>query len=265
MEASENKFYEVTNSQSIAELLEILGTDCRITSKKIEIGSAHTTPDIFPETYTSGAISAELSLRRHRVFPGGEGWRIKHNRSRFYIITVDNSSDDYDEWRFVVKKYCTAGLIDADMTQEWIEIKPSTIPGAGRGVFAKRDLAANTILGYYRGEVVDERRRKDSSDKVMTLYKRPPWWPSGVKFYRGISLDGATGGNWLALINDYRGTGQPKNADFGQDGMFYTVIPIKKGQELFIDYGSGYWIGRAPFSKEALRQGHAQEDGVKSP
>jgi hypothetical protein len=254
-DTAENRFYEVTNSKSTTELVELLGSDCKITSQLITIGECYTTPEYFPECYVTGKTNADTILRRHRIFAAGDGWRIKYNRTRYYTISVQNDSSDVDEWRFIVRKFTTAAHIDATETEEWIYVANSRIPGAGRGVFARRNIPQNTIFGYYRGEILDyykDRNRK--SDKVMSLYKRPAWWPAGVKFYKGISVDGDVGGSWLALINDYRGTSRKKNVDFDQDGLMYTVVDIKADEELLLDYGDGYWRGRTHFdgSKESM-------------
>ena len=36
----------------------------------------------------------------------------------------------------------------------WLQIKPSAIPDAGRGLFARKDIPARTVLGEYHGRPI---------------------------------------------------------------------------------------------------------------
>ena len=114
-----------------------------------------------------------------------------------------------------------------------IQICPSTIPDAGYGVFALVDIPVDTTLEYYTGTPLDIDHCNPPSSKLMTLTKRPPWWPSNQVFPAAVTIDGDVGGNWTAMIND-----SVPNVDFDESGRFFTIRKIKMGEELFVRYGT---------------------------
>lgn len=65
-------------------------------------------------------------------------------------------------------------------------------------------------------------------------------------------MDAAKGGNEARFVNDYRGVGERANVEFenrrvgGQMRIAVMVGPreIKKGEELLVSYGKGFWDGR---------------------
>lgn len=120
-----------------------------------------------------------------------------------------------------------------------IEIKPSLIVNAGLGVFAKIDMPAETFLDYYKGQIVDIDKPGGTaaSDKLMTIKKKPPWWPADLPFGNSAIINGAVNGNWITMINH----SSSPNIDFDQAGKFYTIRPIETGEELLVDYGYEYW------------------------
>lgn len=75
-----------------------------------------------------------------------------------------------------------------------IEVRSSTIPCAGDGVFAICNIPINYTLEHYTGTIVDPDKPGGTlSDKLMTLFAKPPWWPD--KTFTPITIDGAIGGN----------------------------------------------------------------------
>lgn len=125
------------------------------------------------------------------------------------------------------------------MIDSRIEIKLSSIKDAGYGVFAVIDIPSDTFLGYYKGQVVDIDKTGGTppSDKLMTIRIKPTWWPEGIIFGKSAIIDGAVGGNWVTMINHT----EIPNVDFDESGRFYTILPIKRGEELLTDYGYACW------------------------
>src|SRR5579872_4119437 len=97
------------------------------------------------------------------------------------------------------------------MLNQDVEIKRSLIEGAGCGVFAKIDIPPGTFLDYYRGQIVDIDKPggTPASDKLMTIRRRPPWWPKDLVFDKSAIINGAIEGNWVTMINH----GNPQNVD----------------------------------------------------
>jgi hypothetical protein len=124
--------------------------------------------------------------------------------------------------------------------KELIEMKPSTVPGAGTGVFAKNDIAAKVDLGFYRGEhlSLEEFQKKFSNvglgEYVLTLDDPTD---TNKKFY----VDGLKKGNWTSRINSPKGTMNKANIVFYGDGRVISKRNIKAGEELFVGYGPKYW------------------------
>jgi SET domain-containing protein len=127
--------------------------------------------------------------------------------------------------------------------KELIEMKPSRIPGAGTGVFAKKDIPINTELGLYRGEyLTDKEFEKKFGDSGLGTYVLTLDDPSeeGRKFY----VDGLKKGNWTSRINSPKGTLNKVNIVFYADGRVVAKRNIKAGDELFVGYGPKYWNNR---------------------
>lgn len=127
--------------------------------------------------------------------------------------------------------------------KELIEMKPSNIPGAGTGVFAKTNIPANTELGYYRGEHLSaEEFEKKFGDVGLGTYVLTLDDPedSSKKMY----VDGLKKGNWTSRINSPKGTLNKANIVFYTDGRVVSRRNIKAGEELFVGYGPKYWNNR---------------------
>lgn len=127
--------------------------------------------------------------------------------------------------------------------KELIEMKPSGVPGAGTGVFAKKDIPIHTELGLYRGEhLTDKEFEEKFRDAGLGTYVLTLDDPSekGKNFY----VDGLKKGNWTSRINSPKGTLNKVNIVFYTDGRVVAKRNIKAGDELFVGYGPKYWNNR---------------------
>ena len=127
--------------------------------------------------------------------------------------------------------------------KELIEMKPSRIPGAGTGVFAKKDIPINTELGLYRGEYLTDKEFEEKfADAGLGTYVLTLDDPNeeGRNFY----VDGLKKGNWTSRINSPKGTLNKVNIVFYTDGRVVAKRNIKAGDELFVGYGPKYWNNR---------------------
>ena len=88
-----------------------------------------------------------------------------------------------------------------------LRVKRSTVPGAGRGLFAERDFEAGADLGAYSGlEVADLGAGGDRSGAYALEVKR------------GLLIDAApTNAAVTRFANDARGTSKRPNAAFRRD------------------------------------------------
>ena len=128
-----------------------------------------------------------------------------------------------------------------------IVVRQSTVKGAGRGAFSRVTIRSGARLGQYKGRVLrNDACRGVVSDKLFDLKRRPKHvsekaWEDGYRV-----LDGAVDGDWTSKMNasDFPGKERDPNVYFTASGGIVSCREIKPGDELFVDYGSGYWENR---------------------
>lgn len=122
-----------------------------------------------------------------------------------------------------------------------VEVKESTIPGAGKGLFAKCDFKKGDLIVEYLGEIITEKEldRRAENDEY------------GYAFYisKRKCIDAFHLPNALArYANDAKGTtkirGLRNNSEFHtikRRGWIVAKNNIKAGREILVDYGADYW------------------------
>ena len=124
-----------------------------------------------------------------------------------------------------------------------LRVRKSTVQGAGRGLFAARELPANHRVPYTGDEI---ELRADENGGPYVLQTR-----------HGAGIDAARRNSGLGRwVNDPRGAvdgqGRPReaNCEFtvhmprGEQqrvAAVRTLRPILRGEELLVRYGNGYW------------------------
>jgi ubiquitin-conjugating enzyme E2 W len=167
---------------------------------------------------------------------------------------------------------------------DFLEIKPSTIPEMGLGVFAKQRIPANTVLGKYMGEVLTETEymkrypssavedwakaedtiRFQSEFQTWKKNKRrgprphscaPVAYPMNRKgsyllLHRKKYIDSEDPNlsNWTRYVN-HPPFEKRKNAIFTGQGNIKTIHPVPQGKEIYVHYGTEYFtqINYTPF------------------
>lgn len=116
-----------------------------------------------------------------------------------------------------------------------VEIKASTIVGAGQGLFALVDIPAGEVVGEYSG------------DRIPSLAK---WMRLRNKDYvmmtdsLGLVVDAAKRQEMiLRYVNHHF---DPRRQNLIREAKnesvyFVTTRPIAAGEEFFVDYGDLYW------------------------
>ncbi|KAK0708136.1 hypothetical protein B0H67DRAFT_464458, partial [Lasiosphaeris hirsuta] len=136
-------------------------------------------------------------------------------------------------------------------------IQPITNPShpahGQRGLFAARDLVPSELVVPYFGEVHPGTgtgaERHAASDYDLWMDRDGD-----------LAVDAARAGNEGRFVNDYRGvpegegTKKRANAEFRQVwdqrrrergmGVFVLAPGVKKGEEVCVSYGKGFWGGR---------------------
>lgn len=117
-------------------------------------------------------------------------------------------------------------------------VRPSTVEGAGNGVFTKYRIPRTSLVGEYCGELVttrDLRRRSRHSDYVFCT-EYPDVYIDAARVDSGIE-------RW---IND-AGVAERQNVEAEAVGARVFLIAkrdIQPGEELFLAYGPHYWIDK---------------------
>ncbi|KAJ1958422.1 hypothetical protein IWQ62_004902 [Dispira parvispora] len=137
---------------------------------------------------------------------------------------------------------------NSDIPKSWrdvVEVKPSTIPNAGQGLFAIRDLPAYVPLGFYFGVPMTEDEFDSLKDHVglashySIMYRRtvldatdsngqPFTDPDGLLFCPFHFMNEKIGKGNVAFLEGY----------IVNQVICMTTRKVKAGEELFVYYGS---------------------------
>jgi len=125
------------------------------------------------------------------------------------------------------------------LLEKFLEVKRSSIPGAGKGLFTKKEIAKGTHIVEYKGKVTTwkEADHRDGQNGYIYYVKRTH------------VIDASNDPSALArYANDARGLqkvkGVQNNAEYIEEGV-RTFIVAKKtipaGSEILVGYGKEYW------------------------
>lgn len=126
-----------------------------------------------------------------------------------------------------------------------LQIKKSSIPRAGMGLWTTKDIPANATITQYGGELIDleEEERRDSGYGVQVLPKQN-LVRDGRSTQSGL-------GRWINQCRQQNRVNPPhcrNNAKFSVNTKKKSVSiktlkdkSIPAGSEIFIGYGQGYW------------------------
>lgn len=113
-------------------------------------------------------------------------------------------------------------------------IKKSTIPKAGKGLFAARDFKKGESIAEYAGE----RLTTQQYDK---RYDKEGYGSYGMAVNRNLVIDARKTNSGIArFVCDYTGSGQKPNVQYEEHKKKIEVVTLRKikaGEELFADYG----------------------------
>lgn len=119
-----------------------------------------------------------------------------------------------------------------------LEVKPSTLPGAGKGLFAKTIIAKGARMVEYKGTVTTWEEAKQDATNGYIYFIKPNYVIDGRNHPKSLAryANDAAG---LA-----RAKGKGNNARFEADGLRVFLVATKNieaGEEIFVSYGKRYW------------------------
>ena len=132
-------------------------------------------------------------------------------------------------------------------SREGLEARPSSVPGAGIGLFTTKALKRGDFLGFYCGRMVPVENHLEMTDDVwrytavvterMTVVADTINYPERDKMalVNEAPYPGGKGPNVVALTYDVLHQGQKFSAF-----TYFVLRSVKADGELFVYYGSGY-------------------------
>src|SRR5579862_2872213 len=114
-------------------------------------------------------------------------------------------------------------------------IKKSTLPGAGKGLFTNVFIPKGTIIGEYKGKIINWKDVK-AGDQYIYYIKRDQ------------VIDAKTSRAFARFANDARGLyrvkGLGNNSRYVEKGnrvLIEALKDIPRGSEILVGYGKEYW------------------------
>jgi hypothetical protein len=124
-------------------------------------------------------------------------------------------------------------------------VRPSTIEGAGLGLFAARAFARDEVVAVYTGVLM-------TAEEIRVMDSFGDDWPDRYEYVmgfpeHGICLDIAGRGLPVHYINDNRDRARINTRFVKRVRLLLaelvTLRDIEPGEELFVDYGPSFWTG----------------------
>jgi uncharacterized protein len=124
------------------------------------------------------------------------------------------------------------------LLEKELEIKTSTIPDAGKGLFTKIPIARGTRIVEYKGTVTTWDAVKDDPTNSYVYFLKPNHVIDARHHPKSLAR----------YVNDAMGLVRSKsrtnNARFVNDGLRVYIAAtrdIQAGEEIFVEYGTKYW------------------------
>mgnify|MGYP000037475666 CR=1 FL=1 len=120
-------------------------------------------------------------------------------------------------------------------TADHFEVRSSSIPQAGRGLFSRVHIEIEDTIGYYTGEILDNEAFNDSkrtaSDYVLYVCNNHIIIGEGPRanYTRYINHSHTMPNVFLITSTRWK------------TARFEAIQPIAPGDELFFNYGKEYW------------------------
>lgn len=134
---------------------------------------------------------------------------------------------------------------------KYLYLKKSKLPNAGKGLFTKVDIPKGTRITEYKGRLQPWKDVKDDDGHNSYIFKLNTRLAINAEKYL------KTFGRYA---NDARGAGRVSglrnNADYiveGKKCYLDAIRNIKRGEEVFVEYGGNFWKLAKKIEREKLK------------
>jgi SET domain-containing protein len=124
------------------------------------------------------------------------------------------------------------------LLEKELEVKKSTLPGAGLGLFAKSNISKGSRIVEYKGRRTTW-KEVENDYKNGYIYTIDPQHVIDAKTYRKALARYANDAQGMVRKN-----GIKNNARYVVDGLKVYIEAVKDvsaGSEIFVTYGKEYW------------------------
>ncbi|REJ80151.1 MAG: SET domain-containing protein [Bacteroidetes bacterium] len=118
-------------------------------------------------------------------------------------------------------------------------LKKSQLPGAGLGLFTKIDIEKGTRITEYKGRLVEWKDVKHEDGYNAYIFRLNRSLAINALPYKKSFGRYANDARGMKRIKGFR-----NNADYiveGKKCYLDAIRPIKKGEEIFVEYGGNFW------------------------
>lgn len=127
-------------------------------------------------------------------------------------------------------------------------LKKSKLPNAGKGLFTNVDISKGARITEYKGRLQAWKELKDEDGYNAYIFKLSPRLAiNGLRYLKTFGR----------YANDARGPARVKglrnNSDYIVEGnkcYLEAIRNIKKGEEIFVEYGGNFWKLMKKIEKE---------------
>lgn len=187
-------------------------------------------PSNWPEHFTYSPRPRAVDF--HEVFLDAVlGTGYEDDEKKVVSIIEEGRCHEHLEIRVIDDKLCSRlGISHILQNKEEIQGHIS------RGVFAKKAIPANTVLGEYAGRISFESKGSGEAERQYL-------WEISLVSEKTLYIDGAEETNELAFVNDYKGIKERPNCRMvplmhrGRLRFCYaTISQIAKDEEVVVAY-----------------------------
>ncbi len=125
------------------------------------------------------------------------------------------------------------------LLEKQLEVKTSTIPYSGLGLFTKEDIPKGSLVIEYKGRITTWKEADKDEGRNAYLFRVKQYHTIDARPYKKALARYANDANGFTRIK-----GLKNNCVYIIDGLrvfVEAVRDIPAGSEIFIDYGKEYW------------------------